>query len=113
MPYIHTHLSTPLDKDKETALKARFGQAITCFPGKTERWLMTEFTPQSAMWFHGEQGPMAMVEVALFGKASRKACDAMTQQLTDILQQELGLDPAWIYIKYTEVENWGWNGSNF
>lgn len=113
MPYIHAHLSTPLTKEKETALKARFGKAIECFPGKTERWLMVEFTDSCAMWFHGEQAPMAMVEVAVFGKVTRKACDAMTAQLTQILQEELGLDPAWVYIKYTEVENWGWNGSNF
>ena len=112
MPYIHAHFSEPISQEKKESLKTRFGQATTCFPGKSERWLMVEFSDSRPMWFHGEKGPMAMVEVALFGKASEKACEEMTGELTRILSEELGLDPAWVYIKYSATDYWGWNGVN-
>ena len=35
MPYISTHVSLPLSKNKELTLKEKLGQAIALIPGKS------------------------------------------------------------------------------
>ena len=54
MPYISTQISTSLSPDKETALKAKFGNAIKLL-GKTESWLMLSFEDNCRLWFQGNQ----------------------------------------------------------
>ena len=40
MPFIDTKLNVKLTDEKEVKLKARLGEAIATFPGKSEYWLM-------------------------------------------------------------------------
>ncbi len=113
MPYIATQVSIPLPTGKEAALKTKLGEAIQLL-GKTESWLMLSFEENCRLWFQGSnEQPCAFVTVKLFGKASSTAYEAMTGRVTQILQEELGLDPTRIYVQYEEVSHWGWNGSNF
>lgn len=44
MPYITTKVTTPLPQTKIDALTKAYGKLIEIFPGKTERWLMLDFT---------------------------------------------------------------------
>ena len=37
----------------------------------------------------------------------------MTAAITQILSEELSLEPSRIYVQYEEVNHWGWNGRNF
>ena len=37
----------------------------------------------------------------------------MTTEVCKISEEELGIPQNKIYVKYEEVENWGWNGRNF
>ncbi|MDD6022610.1 MAG: phenylpyruvate tautomerase MIF-related protein [Acutalibacteraceae bacterium] len=113
MPFISTKTNTQITKEKEEAVKAKLGKAISAL-GKSEGWLMLEFRDDCRLWFKGKNDrPLAMVEVSLFGAAGRAAYEKMTAEITDILSSELGIAPGDIYVKYEEVENWGWNGSNF
>ena len=49
----------------------------------------------------------------MFGSASSGAYNKMTSVICNILNEELGIPENRIYVKYEEVFNWGWNGSNF
>ncbi len=113
MPYIETKLSTPLTKEKEIVLKTALGKMIENFPGKTERWLMLDFSDNCNMYFDGTDEPCAMVTIALFGKGSDAAYDKMTADVCGLIAKETGIAPDRIYVKYEEVFHWGWNGSNF
>ena len=114
MPFIRTSLNITLSASQEEALKKRFGEAIACIPGKSENWLMLEFSDNCRMWFKGEQAPMAMVDVSIFGGAWPEAYEALTAKLTGILAEVVqGLASDRIYIKYSEYSHWGWNGGNF
>ncbi len=113
MPYISTKTNVTISKDKEIALKTAFGKAIEKIPGKTENWLMLDFYDSQRMWLAGDNTPTAMLEVELFGSASDSAYDALTAELTDIVSSELSIEPSRIYIKYEEIDHWGWNGNNF
>ena len=113
MPYIKTKTSTPISAEQERVLKAKLGQAINALD-KGEAWLMLEFEDNCRLWFRGENSePLAMVEISLFGKASADQYEDMTKAVCDVLHSELGIDPEGIYVKYEEVENWGYNRFNF
>lgn len=114
MPCIQTKVNVKIPKDKETAIKTKFGKAIELLPGKSESWLMLSFEDECDLYFKGKNDEgMAFVEVKLFGKANDAAYDKLTAAITKILNEELNISPANIYVKYEETEHWGWNGSNF
>ena len=114
MPFIDTKLNIRLSEEKEKVLKARLGEAITCFPGKSEYWLMLNFSDNSRMWFRGYNNfPIAMVQVQLFGTAEADICDLMTKTICTIFKEELGISPEHVYVKYEFVDVWGWNNENF
>jgi len=113
MPYISARMTTPLTAEKEAALTAAFGKDIEVFPGKTERWLMVDFTGDCRMHFAGTDEPCAMVEVALFGKGNPASFDKMTDLVCRAMEEICGIAPDHCYVKYEEVSHWGWNGQNF
>ena len=114
MPFIDTKLNIRLSREKEAALKAKLGEAIAAFPGKSEYWLMLNFTDNCRMWFRGyQQFPIAMVEVKLFGAAEEETCARMTKILCKLFQEELDISPDHVYVKYESTDRWGWNGENF
>lgn len=113
MPYIHTKTNTLISAEKEAVLKTEFGKAISLIPGKSEQWLMLDFTDNERIWLAGDNSPAAMLEVEVFGKASDSAYDLLTEKLTDIISAELGIESSRVYVKYDEIDHWGWNSANF
>ena len=57
--------------------------------------------------------PAAFVEVSLLGRSDRAHFERMTKELCAILSDVLSIRPDRVYVKYTEVDHWGWNGGNF
>ena len=114
MPFIDTKLNIRLSEEKEAILKARLGEAISIFPGKTEYWLMLNFSDNQKLWFRGYQNfPIAMVEVQLFGAAEEATCSKMTKLICDLFHEVLDISPDHVYVKYEFCDRWGWNGENF
>ncbi len=113
MPYIETKTNALISKQKEIQLKESFAKAIELIPGKSEQWLMLNFSDNERIWFSGDDSPSAILKVEIFGSASNSSYDALTAELTDIVSSVLEISPSRIYIKYDEINNWGWNGSNF
>lgn len=114
MPFINSKVTVTLDQAKKENIKAQLGKAIELLPGKSENWLMVGFEDNYDLYFQGNQdGATAFVEVKLFGKASPQAYNAMTAKISEIYMEELGISASRIYVTYEEVDNWGWNGSNF
>ncbi len=114
MPYISIKTTEKLTAEKETALKTALGSAISLLPGKSESWLMLEFEGERHMYFKGKNdSPVAFVSVSSFGTVSPSAASSLTAEICGILSKELGVPKDKIYIRYSETELWGWNGSNF
>ena len=92
----------------------KMARALEAIPGKSEDWLMCEFTDNCRLWFAGKNdAPAAFVQVKIFGKAHKEAYDRMTGAVCGVLGEELGIPADRIYITYSEYTDWGWNGSNF
>lgn len=113
MPFINSKISIKITKEQEEKIKTRLGQAISLIPGKSETWLMVGFEDEYSLYFKGKSGKIAFIEVKIFGKAPKNAYDDLTAAICDIYNEEIGIDKDKIYVKYEEVENWGFNGSNF
>ena len=112
MPYIELKTNVPVSKEKADSLKSGFGKTISAL-GKTESWLMVNVEGDKFMYFKGNDGDFAIAEVALFGKASPSQYDNMTEKTTKVISDVLGISPDKIYIKYEEVDHWGFSGFNF
>ena len=113
MPYIATKTNVKISADNEARMRAALGKAIEAIRGKSERWLMLSFTDEVRMAFRGETAPTAMIEVEIFGSASGAEYDDLTARITGIVSEELNIPKDRIYIKYEEIDTWGWNGANF
>ncbi len=114
MPFIDTRVSCPLTADAEARLKARMGEAIRLLRGKTEDYLMLAFRDNVRLWFQGSNAaPTAMVEVSVFGEVTHADCNALTERLTELLNEELRIPRDRIYVKYTTTREWGWQGEQF
>lgn len=111
MPFIE--VKTNQNISDKTELKSALGKAITAIPGKSEAWLMVELEDNKAMYFQGSVGPCAMFEVAIFGRASDDAYDELTKRICAISEKQLGVSPDRTYVKYSEIEHWGYNNFNF
>ena len=55
----------------------------------------------------------AYVAVSLFGNASSQAYEQMTGEICRIYEEQLGIPGNAVYVTYTGLADWGWNGSNF
>ena len=114
MPYIETKTSAKVTKEKELALKEALGKAIELIPGKSERWLMLNLIDECRMALAGTTEPdVAMVEVDIFGTSTDDAFDALTARICKVVNEIIGINKDRIYVKYREVDRWGWNGMNF
>ena len=114
MPFINPKVTVSLSDVERDTLKAKLGQAISLVPGKSEAWLMVGFEDNCSLYFKGKKEPkLAFVEVKIFGGASDEAYDKLTAEICRIYEEVLGIPQGKIYVKYEEVEHWGWNGANF
>lgn len=113
MPFIELKTSAAISQEKEVELKTAFGQAITLIPAKSEQWLMLNFCGNQQLWFKVTNEPSAMLEVKIYGSASAENYNNLTEKLTEIVSELLAVPSGRIYIKYEEVDYWGYAGSNF
>ena len=114
MPFIDSKVSVKITEEQEKELKTRLGQAISIIPGKSENWLMTGFEDEYHLYFRGDNSqPTAYIEVRLFGSPNKAAFQKMTEEITKIFGDVLGIAPDHMYIKYSATPEWGWNGGNF
>ena len=114
MPFIDSKISVKITDEQEKELKTRLGQAISLIPGKSENWLMTGFEDDYHMYFRGDNSePIAYIEVRIFGGPNKAAFQKMTEEITKIYGDVLGIAPDHMYIKYSATPDWGWNGGNF
>lgn len=113
MPFVNSKVSVKLTEEQKETIKAKLGQGME-FLGKSESWLMVGFEDEYCLYFKGQKSPkLAMVQVSLFGKASESAYEKFTAMVCEVYEEVLGIPANQIYVKYEEVNHWGWNGTNF
>ncbi len=74
---------------------------------------MISFKDKCAMYFKGEEAPMAFVDISVFGKSTDAQCTEMTKEICRIFEEELSIPADKLYVKYNGSTQWGWNNMNF
>lgn len=113
MPFINVKTNSALANEHKEEIKAELGNAITAIPGKSEDWLMVRIDYSENMYFKGEGSGCAIFEVSIFGSADKRAYDELTRRLCAISEKYLELSASRTYVKYSEIDHWGWNNMNF
>ncbi|MCR1952608.1 MULTISPECIES: phenylpyruvate tautomerase MIF-related protein [Clostridium] len=114
MPFIDSKVTVKLSSEEKELLKTKLGNIITKIPGKSENYLMIGFQDEYSLYFRGEELKYgAFVEVKIFGETSKSDLEKVTKEICDLYEKELNIPKDAIYIKYEQVENWGFNGFNF
>lgn len=113
MPFIDSKITVPVSQEKRDILKSELGKAISIL-SKPESYLMLGFEDNYDLYMGGKKMDKgAFVEVKLFGNASSAAYEKMTAEICRIYEKELGIQGNGIYVTYSGISDWGWNGRNF
>ncbi len=114
MPFINVKTNVKLSEEKKQEIGNRLSEVISILPGKSYHYLMTAVEDNVSMMFHRDTVyNIAMVEVKLYGKSTRDAYQKLTEAICDIMHDEAGVDGKFCYVKFSEVEHWGFDGSLF
>ena len=111
MPFIDCKLTQTLTDAQKETLKSELGKAVWIIR-KPESYLMVGICDGYDLYFAGKKlDKGAYVSVSLFG--SSPSYEKMTEFICNLLESELGISGANVYVTYHSVENWGWDGANF
>lgn len=114
MPHISSNVSCSISPEQENTLKTKLGKAISLLSGKSERWLMLSFRDNCHIYFAGDSSaPAAFIEVQVLGKINPNESSALSAEICKTFEETLSIPSNRIYIKYEEVEQWGFDGGNF
>lgn len=113
MPFIRTTVNKKVTDAQAMKIKEEFGKSISLVSGKAECYLMMSIHDEVRMAYQGDMdSACAMVEVSLLGKADPRELNDLCAAITKTLENVLGIDPARVYVNYSEFESWGVGGHN-
>lgn len=111
MPFVVVRVNLAISTKQELELKARLGQAIGLVPGKSEEYLLVSIEDKCHLFLAGDgQTPLAYLEVSVFGNEAHAGYAAFTREVTQALQDVLGIAPDHVYLRFSDVAAWGVSG---
>ncbi len=114
MPSINVKTNTKLTAPKKEIIKRRLFDCIGIIPGKSDQYLMLTIEDNVDMAFHRESDmKMAMVEVKILGGSTKDAYQRLTKAICMVLNDEAKVEGENCYVKFEEVNYWGYNGFIF
>ena len=114
MPFIISRTNCCISRQQELQLKTRLGKAIELVPGKSEKYLMLGFEDNCRLYRGGDNSQsMAYIEAAIWGNEAHLGYDRFTAEVARIFHEVLGIAPDCIYIRYSDIPDWGVAGMNF
>ena len=114
MPYINVKTNISVDAETTDKLLKALTKSITVIPGKSEAYVMCGVEDGLKMSFRGDSAlPTAFVEVKLLHSSTREAYESLTSRICEIMLEFAGVSGDRCYVKFEEIENWGYNGFMF
>lgn len=114
MPYLNIQTNQPLSAEAETKLLAAASRHVAEALGKSEQYVMVAVQAPVPMQFAGSKEPAACLELKSIGLPEADT-PVLSAGLCELIGQQLDIDPARIYIEFTNIPRalWGWNGGTF
>lgn len=114
MPYINSRLTVKLSYEQKKRIKDEMGKIISEIPGKSEEWLMVSFDDDKTIYFRGNKmEKAALVEVKICGTTERTYKNKVTDLICSFYQSEFDIPKDSIYVIFSEISDWGFNGNLF
>lgn len=114
MPYIDAKLSVKLDENQKDELQSKLTNVVSAAFSKPKAYIMSNIEDDKSLYMADKKlDKGAYISVSLLGSTSRQACQVLTQNICDILNNDLNIDGSNVYVTYHPVDLWGWNGSMF
>ena len=93
-------------------IKSDLGKSISIMR-KPESYLMVGICDGYDLYFAGKKLTNgAFVAVSAFGTINPSDAQRMTASVCEILSKRLSVDGSDVYVTYTDIDKWGWDGSN-
>lgn len=114
MPYLKIQINRSLPQDQAQRVVTLASQRIAKELNKPESYVMVALNDNQNMLFAGSDEPAAYLELKSIGLPS-VAIRPLSKVLSSLLQEQAGIDPARVYIEFTDIKGsaWGWNGGTF
>lgn len=103
-----------LTGEKRVSLLSALSRIVCETLGKPEQYVMVTVN-QISILMSGKPGDAAFVDIRSIGGLNAQVNRQLSQKISELLNQSVGISPARIYINFTDVEaqNWGWSGNTF
>jgi phenylpyruvate tautomerase PptA (4-oxalocrotonate tautomerase family) len=114
MPLLKLHTSAPVPEGKKNSMMAEASRILSEATGKPEKYTMVTLESADVM-MAGKPVAAAYVDIRGIGGFTPAVNKKISGELCAMLKVQLGVDPAAVYITFTDVpaSNWGWNGGTF
>jgi len=114
MPLLKLETTVVLSEANRQALLASLSKTVAETIGKPQQYVMVAAS-QAAMQMSGSPGDAAFVDVRSIGGLTDDVNRKLSQKVSQLLHDSLGIPPNRIYLNFTDVQarHWGWNGSTF
>jgi len=115
MPFIKLETNAIVGADAKPALCAELSRLCAETIGKPEQYVQAAVVDGVAMVHAGAPGPAAFVDVRSIGGLSPKVCQALAEKVCALLEREVGVPGARVYLNFTDVAaaKWGHDGGTF
>ena len=114
MPFITARVNVTITKEQELKIKSGLGKAIELVSGKSEEYLLLNIEDECHMYLRGDgDTPIAYIEAAIWGNEGHLGYDRFTAEVTQIFSEILDIPPDQVYIRYSDIPDWGVGGMNF
>jgi len=115
MPLLRLQLNGSLARSAQKTLLTDLASSVSKALEKPEGYTMVVLEPQTPIYFGGSPDPAAFFEVRSIGSISSDQAKAISSSVSDILRDQLQIDPQRIYSNFGSVERtmWGHNGQTF
>jgi len=116
MPLIQVQTSCDLsDSDMRQSVALRLSKLAAEGIGKPEQYVMASVQDNVTMTMSGTAGACALVTIKSIGGLSKAVNQALTDQISQTLREELAIPLDRIYLTFEELlpSHWGFNGRTF
>ncbi|MDJ0766342.1 MAG: phenylpyruvate tautomerase MIF-related protein [Myxococcota bacterium] len=114
MPLLRLYTSVDVTETKRDELLKSLSGIVAKAIGKPESYVMVTLN-QGPTCMGGTTEPSAFVDLRSIGGLSRSVNRDISQQVCQLLNQQVDIPTDRVYLNFTSVdrENWGWNSSTF
>jgi len=114
MPLLKISTNKPVEVSEQQDFLSNASKKVAQLLQKSEKYVMTLFEAERPMTFGGTTDAAAYLEIKSIGLTSPQV-DLLSNEIAELVHNELNIDPARIYIEFSDApaNRWGWNKTTF